>query len=110
MVGAEGATFKQEGTSMYYAPDVMNKVWRIASKIGYSSYFLFEETQAVTDDHVYINRIRQIPTIDIIQHDPSTHSGFYKHWHTVMDDLSGIDKQTLKAVGQTVLTTVYLER
>jgi len=110
MVGASGATFTMEGTSMYYAPDIMSKVWKIASRIGYSSYFLPDKTQAITDDHVYINQIRQIPTIDIIQHDPSSHSGFYRHWHTLKDDLSGIDKQTLKAVGQTMLTTVYLER
>ena len=110
MVGAEGATFHLEGTSMYYAPDIMNKVWRIAAKIGYSSYFIAEQSPAITDDHVYINQVRQIPTIDIIHHDPSTGTGFYKHWHTLNDNLAGIDKQTLKAVGQTVLTTVYLEK
>ena len=110
MVGAEGATFNLEGTSMYYAPDVMNKVWRIAAGIGYSSYFLPEESPAITDDHVYINQIRQIPTIDIIQHDPSTQSGFYKYWHTVNDNLAGIDKNTLMAVGQTVVTTVFMEK
>ncbi len=110
MVGAEGATFTLEGTSMYYAPDIMNKVWRIGAKLGYSSYFLAEQTQALTDDHVYINQLRQIPTIDIIQHDPSTESGFYKHWHTVNDNIAGISKETLHAVGQTVLTTVYNEK
>jgi glutaminyl-peptide cyclotransferase len=110
MVGAEGATFTLEGTSMYYAPDIMNKVWRIAAKIGYSSFFLPENTNGITDDHVYINQIRQIPTIDIIQHDPSTESGFYKYWHTMNDNLAGIDKQTLKAVGETILTSVYLEK
>ena len=110
MVGAENATFKLEATSMYYAPDIMNKVWRIAAKIGYSSYFLAENSNGITDDHVYINQIRQIPTIDIIQNDPSTQSGFYKYWHTMNDNLAGIDKQTLKAVGETILTSVYLEK
>ena len=52
MVGAENATFKLEATSMYYAPDIMNKVWRIAAKIGYSSYFLAENSNGITDDHV----------------------------------------------------------
>ena len=110
MVGAEGAVFTLEGTSMYYAPEVMNKVWRMAAKLGYSSYFVAEETQALTDDHVYINQIRQIPTIDIIQRDASTESGFYRHWHTVNDNIAGISKETLHAVGQTVLTTVYMEK
>jgi len=110
MVGAENATFRLEGTSMYYAPDIMNKIWRIASNIGYSSYFVPENSNGITDDHVYINQIRQIPTIDIIQNDPSTESGFYKYWHTVNDNIAGIDKLTLKAVGETILTSVYIER
>jgi Zn-dependent M28 family amino/carboxypeptidase len=110
MVGAEGATFTLEGTSQYYAPDIMNKVWNIASEIGYSAYFLPEKTNPITDDHVYINDNMHIPTIDIIQYDPTTKSGFYKNWHTVEDNLNGIDKQTLMAVGQTVVTTVYLEK
>jgi Zn-dependent M28 family amino/carboxypeptidase len=110
MVGAENATFKLEGTSMYYAPDIMNKVWKTASRIGYSSYFISENSNGITDDHVYINQIRQIPTIDIIQNDPSTESGFYKYWHTVNDNLAGIDKQTLRAVGETILTSVYIEK
>ncbi|NVO20232.1 MAG: M28 family peptidase [Bacteroidetes bacterium] len=110
MVGAENATFRLEASSMYYAPDIMNKVWRVAASIGYSSYFLAENSNGVTDDHVYINEVRKVPTIDIIQNDPSTESGFYKYWHTVNDNLAGIDKQTLRAVGETILTTVYQEK
>lgn len=109
MVGAENAVFTLEGTSLYYAPDIARRVWSIASDIGHSSYFSTEETQPITDDHLYINQKRQIPTIDIIQHDPSTNSGFYKYWHTLKDDMAGISKPTLLAVGQTVLTVVYAE-
>lgn len=104
MVGAENAVFTLEGTSQYYAPDIAQKVWNIGSAIGYSDYFSTERTGAITDDHLYINQIRQIPTIDIIQHDPATESGFYKNWHTLNDNLAGISKPTLMAVGQTVLT------
>ena len=47
--------------------------------------------------------------IDIIQHDASTNSGFGWYWHTHDDNLDAIDKRTLKAVGQTVLQTIYQE-
>ena len=110
MVGAENAVFTMEGTSMYYAPDVMQKVWNVAAAIGYSDYFSTERTNGITDDHLYINQLRQIPTIDIIQHDPSTNSGFYQHWHTMNDNMKGISKSTLMAVGQTVLTVVRSEK
>jgi hypothetical protein len=110
MVGAENATFTREGTSMYYAPDVMNKIWNIASRIGHSSYFVPENSNGITDDHLYINEIIKIPTIDIIHHDPSTESGFFRHWHTTQDNIAVIDKNTLKAVGETVLTAIYNEK
>jgi hypothetical protein len=110
MVGAENAIFTMEATTMYYAPDVAQKVWNIGASIGYSDYFSTERTGGITDDHVYINQIRKIPTIDIIQHDQSTSSGFYKNWHTMSDNMAGISKPTLMAVGQTILTAVRNEK
>jgi Zn-dependent M28 family amino/carboxypeptidase len=109
MVGGEGATFTMEGTSMQYAPDIMKNIWDTASRIGYSDYFLYSKTGAITDDHVYINEYAKIPTIDIIHHDSSTPSGFYKYWHTLKDDMDGINKNTLNAVGQTLLTVIFQE-
>lgn len=110
MVGAENAIFTMEGVSMDYAPDIVQKVWNIGNSIGYSSYFSMDRTDGITDDHVYINQLRQIPTIDIIQHDQSTQSGFYKNWHTIKDNMKGISKPTLMAVGQTVLTAIRSEK
>ena len=110
MVGAENAVFTMEGSTMYFAPDVAQKVWNIGASIGYSDYFSSDRTNAITDDHVYINQLRKIPTIDIIQHDQSTQSGFYKNWHTINDNMAGISKPTLMAVGQTILTAVRNEK
>ena len=62
----------------------------------------------ITDDHVYVNRMG-IPSIDIIQYDPNTETGFCKQWHTLDDTMDFIDKETLKAVGQTVLEIIYNE-
>lgn len=110
MVGAKNATFTMEATSMYFAPDIVKKVWNIAHEIGYQKYFLFERTGGITDDHLYLNAIKNIPTIDIIHYDPNTSTGFFEYWHTLGDNLSVIDKTTLKVVGQTVLTVIYRER
>lgn len=110
MVGAANAEFAKEGTSMYYAPDVMNKVWDIASKLGFSSYFVARNSNPITDDHIYVNKIASIPTIDIIQQDPSTPSGFNKHWHTIGDNMDNINKETLSAVGKVCLAVVYQEK
>lgn len=110
MVGAENAVFTQEAISMYYAPSIVEKVWNIAAELGYSNYFPFRETAHVgEDDHLYVNRIAKIPSIDIIQYDAST-AAFAPHWHTHDDNMDVINKNTLKAVGQVVLATVFNEK
>ncbi|MCK9424041.1 MAG: M28 family peptidase [Bacteroidales bacterium] len=110
MVGASKATFLMEGISLQYAGDIVKSVWAAANRIGYSSFFLFEQGGFITDDHLPINRIRNIPTIDIIHLDKNSGTGFYPGWHTTHDNLASIDKLTLKAVGQTLLTVIYEEK
>lgn len=110
MVGATNATFPLEGFSMYYAPDITQRVWEIARKEGFGDYFIFEEGGYITDDHYFINKLAQIPTLNIIHLDPTSINGtFYDHWHTVNDNLDQIDRATLKAVGQTVLAVIFKE-
>lgn len=110
MVGGAGATFYQEGVSMEFASDIVRKIWSTASRIGYSSLFLSESGGYITDDHYFVNKIRNLPTIDIIHQDRSTESGFYPYWHTTGDTYDKIDKYTLKAVGQTLLTVIFEEQ
>ena len=109
MVGSKNARFPREDVSMQYAPDVVNKVWTEAQKAGYSSYFDFSKAPGVTDDHLYVNQIAKIPMIDIINRPVTSETGFGHYWHTHKDDMSVIDKQTLTAVGQTVLNVLYKE-
>ena len=94
---------------MQYAPSVVKKVWDTAAKLGYSDYFRYKKTNSMTDDHLYINTMANIPCIDILQYDPSTKSTFGSYWHTHDDNMDIIDKNTLKAVGQTLLEVIYSE-
>jgi len=109
MVGAPSAVFTHEGTSVKYANNYLHKVWKIAHAAGFENYFSYIQTPPITDDHLYINEITGIPTLDIIHYDKNTHSGFGWYWHTHNDNMEAIDKNTLKAVGQTVLQTIYQE-
>ena len=107
MVGARNATFLAEGFSMYYAPNIVKRVWETAGRIGYSNYFIYDNGPQITDDHVPINRLKGIPTIDLIHLDKGSPTGFYPYWHTTKDNMASIDKATLQAVGQTLLTVIY---
>lgn len=107
MVGARGAQFPMEGISTRYAGDVQQKVWQAANNAGYSSYFPYVASAEITDDHVPVNKITGIKTIDIINLTQNPEQPFAAHWHTHADVMNIIDKNTLKAVGQTILQTIY---
>ena len=109
MVGDKDAVFTLEGTSTYFAPGVIDKIWKTGQKLGYNGYFVNNETDPLTDDHLYINQIlKRVPTIDIIHRNPDSDQ-FASSWHTHNDNMDRIDKNTLAAVGNTVLTTLYYE-
>jgi len=110
MVGARGAQFPMEGFSTQYAGDIQQKVWQAATDAGYSSYFPYVAGADITDDHLPVNKITGIKTIDIINLTPDLDKPFAAHWHTHADVMDIIDKNTLKAVGQTLLQTIYEEQ
>ncbi len=110
MVGGANAQFAKEGSSMYYAPDFMNKVWDIASQLGHGAYFTNTLSPSIIDDHIYVNKFARIPMIDIIEYNPNSTSYFNPRWHTLSDNMDGIDKNTLQIVGEVVLASVYNEK
>lgn len=111
MVGAADPEFPREYFSQQYASWVLDKVWRKAFDLGYGSYFVNRPGSPISDDHVPMNEIAGIPTINIIHLDPnSTNGTFFDHWHTVNDNLSIIDKETLRIVGEVVASVIYYEQ
>ena len=110
MVGGQGAQFYQEGMSLQYAPDIVKKVWRAARQAGYGSFFPKSTGGMITDDHIPVNQVANIPCIDIIPYYPDCEqSSFGPTWHTLADDMQHIDPATLKAVGQTLVQVIYTE-
>lgn len=107
MVGGSNAQFTQDAVSRQYAPDIVSKVWKIADEIGYGNYFINMTSGNIIDDHFWMNQAG-VKSIDIIHY--SDNSGFYINWHTQLDNLNNIDRNTLKATGQTVLETIYREK
>lgn len=111
MVGAKNARFPIEGTSERHAPEVVNKIWKLAREMGKEAYFSMEKVRGVTDDHLFVNEMTRIPMIDIInlpKHTDQT-KRFVNHWHTTNDNMDNIDKQTLGTVGQVLLAVIFNE-
>ena len=109
MVGAKDATFFREGYSMHFAPSIVSKIWDKASNLGFGNYFVYQNSPEIIDDHFYVNYLAGIPSINIIEYDISTEKHFNKHWHTHGDNMNNINKETLNAVGETLLRIIYTE-
>jgi glutaminyl-peptide cyclotransferase len=109
MIGAKGARFTQELVSLKFAPQVVQKVWFVAKKAGYGNFFVDATSRGpITDDHLFVNNFAKIPMIDIINHPNDTYFGTYWHTHDD-DDMDDIDRESLKATGQTVLNLLHYE-
>ena len=108
MVGGQGAKFYRESYSMHYARNIVERVWQAANTAGYGSTFPYKDGGGVTDDHVPVNEKAGIPCIDIINHYPDCEqSSFGPTWHTVNDDMQHLDRNTLQAVGQTLVQLIF---
>ena len=110
MVGGSNPNFPKEYYSQGYAVWVSNKVWRMAYDLGYRPYFNNELGTMISDDHIPMNQIAGIPTIDIIDLQPESSNGcFPEVWHTLNDNIEHIDKTTLGMVGDVLVHVVYEE-
>lgn len=108
MVGAKGSQFYREGASLQYAPRIVSKVWDAAARLGYSDYFVKQSAHTITDDHIYVNEWAKIPTIDIVHYQPGI-GYFGDYHHSQKDNMELISRETLEAVGNTVLNVIYYE-
>lgn len=102
MVGGQDARFCYEGVSMRYASDVTVALWSAAERAGAANLFQTVEGGYAQDDHVPMNEVAGIPTVDIIPYVEGPHS-FGRTWHTLSDTPENISKETLRGVGQTLL-------
>jgi glutaminyl-peptide cyclotransferase len=77
-------------------PVLTNQVWAAAARAGYSKQFIDRGKFRILDDHIpFLNK--GITAIDIIDFD-------YPYWHTINDVPSKVAPDSLKAVGETLLT------
>jgi Zn-dependent M28 family amino/carboxypeptidase len=101
MIGDQSPVFPIEGNSQQEAPEVVNRVWRLAADLGLASVFPTRDGPWITDDHMPLNQAG-IRTIDIIDFDFGPGNGY---WHTTADDLDHVSARGLGAVG-TLLTAL----
>jgi hypothetical protein len=111
MLGGKNMRIPVEAFSQRVAPGTNEKVFGIARSLGYGDIFLQDQTQSVGDDHLAINEVGHIPTIDLIQPLPEAGGPEYAYmqWHTLNDTPENCSAQSLKAVGDTIAEVIYQE-
>ena len=103
MVGDRTPRYPQEGYSRNYAPEVVERVWRMAERLGYAAYFPRSPGIPISDDHVPLNEAG-IRTINIIDFDYGPANAY---WHTHQDDLPNVGPEGLEVVGTVVAELIY---
>ena len=90
MVGDRDLAILREGHSVQGAPEVVERVWRLASELGYGRTFQ-RDVQYITDDHIPLLEIG-IRAIVVIDFD-------YPYWHTADDTIDKVSAESLQIVG-----------
>lgn len=105
MIGTPEPRFTKEYVSRQYAPGLTDKLWNVATALGYSHIFVNQNTDPILDDHLYVNQRAGIPMVDIVQH--SVETSFFSHWHTTADDLQSVNADALRIVATVTMKTLY---
>lgn len=107
IVGNPNLEIQKELNSLQAQPDLVEKVWEIAEKLGLGHIFLNENGASIYDDHVPLLLVG-IPVINLIDQKVVTENKGGIH-HTQQDVLANIDSLSLKAVGDLLMNLTYGE-
>lgn len=98
MVGDAEPTFLYESHSMRAAPEVVQRVWGTARRLGHESVFIPREYGEITDDHLPLIEVG-LRVIDVIDLDYAWH-------HTPEDTEDKVSQRTLQIVGDVAMAVL----
>lgn len=109
LVGDRDAEFPIEEFSRQYAGDIQQMLWTEARRLGLGQ-FTERRHGAILDDHVPLNTVGGIKTVNIIDaalvgHDQS--SPRRRYWHTLDDTPAQCAPETLDAIGRLLLSIIH---
>lgn len=104
MIADRDPRFPIEGYSQQHAPEVIERVWGMAERLGYGDRFLrVDEGGVIEDDHIPLNE-GGIRTIDIIDFEYGPGN---RYWHTPEDVPANTAPLGLRLVGETLAEMIY---
>lgn len=98
MVGDKDLQLHWEGYSQSFAPEVVQRVWAFAERLGYDRVFQPGVRHTLVDDHVPLQEAG-LRVIDVVDFD-------YPYWHTTEDTFDKVSAASLKIVGDVAIALV----
>jgi Zn-dependent M28 family amino/carboxypeptidase len=98
MVGDSVPVFEQEANSVESAPEVVQRVWTTAQRLGHGGVFTNRQGLQITDDHVPLLR-KGLRVIDVIDLD-------YPWHHLTGDTADKVSQSTLQLVGDVAIAVI----
>ena len=104
MVGDKQLVLPIERYSLEYHPKLVRHLWDRAKEMGLDA-FIGRVDYAIYDDHVPLNEIAGIPSIDLIDFKyPNSYANF---WHTMNDIPENCSEESLGQVGDLMVDYIY---
>ena len=104
MVGDKQLVLPIERYSLEYHPKLVRHLWDRAKEMGLDA-FIGRVDYAIYDDHIPLNEIAGIPSIDIIDFKyPNSYANF---WHTLNDIPENCSEESLGQVGDLMVDYIY---
>ena len=104
MVGDKQLVLPIERYSLEYHPKLVRHLWDRAKEMGLDA-FIGRVDYAIYDDHIPLNEIAGIPSIDIIDFKyPNSYANF---WHTMNDIPENCSEESLGQVGALMVDYIY---
>ncbi len=104
MVGDKQLVLPIERYSLEYHPQLVRHLWDRAKEMGLDA-FIGRVDYAIYDDHIPLNEIAGIPSIDIIDFKyPNSYANF---WHTMNDIPENCSEESLGQVGALMVDYIY---
>ncbi|MEL6106077.1 MAG: M28 family peptidase [Planctomycetota bacterium] len=98
MIGDKELRLYYETNSLRYAKPVARSFWKKASELGVSA-FVMRARHTIRDDHLPLNEIAKVPSIDVIDFDyPRPGIGAPSYWHTEQDVPENCSGESIAAV------------
>ena len=98
MIGDRELKIYYEMNSMRYARDVATSIWATARRLRVRA-FVARTRHKIDDDHIPLNQIAGIPTVDLIDFDyPRAGIGAPSYWHTQQDVPENCSGESIAAV------------